>query len=310
MNTNTSTDATHAGGEPVGAFFPGCLGTFAAEFDRRFEEYLVPDGDAPAELVEAIRYSALAPGKRIRPYLVTRSCELVGGSRNDVWPVAAAVECVHAFSLIHDDLPAMDDDDLRRGRPTCHKQFGEATAILAGDALVVLAFELLARHVADEPPAGRMVLELATGVGWVGMIGGQTADIHGEGKPPVLQLVHYIHERKTARLFEISCRLGAMAGGGNPDAVTSLGHFGQLLGRAFQIADDLLDVTSTAEALGKEVGKDAKAGKQTFPRCVGSRESRAAAQDAIKAAIAALERFGPAADDLRTLAEYVIDRNN
>lgn len=289
--------------------FSKSLEDFASEFDRRFGEYLTPGDDVPSELVKAIRYSALAPGKRIRPYLVVRCCELVGGRAADAWSIAAAVECVHTFSLIHDDLPAMDDDDLRRGQPTCHKKFDQATAVLAGDALVVLAFELLTRHVKDQAVAARMVLELALGTGWAGMIGGQTADILGQSKPSVLELASYIHKRKTASLFKTSCRLGAMAGRGDTDTIAICGRFGQSLGRAFQIADDLLDVTSTAEELGKKVGKDAVANKQTFPQCVGIERSRTAAREEAKAAIAELSTFGPQADDLRALARYVVDRN-
>ena len=175
-----------------GDSFPERLKEFARQFDQRFERFLQPDDEVPSELVEAICYSALGPGKRIRPYLVIRCCELAIGRSEDAWPAAAAVECVHAFSLIHDDLPAMDDDDVRRGRPTCHKKFGEATAILAGDALVVLSFELLARHVEDPALSIRLVQELARGTGWVGMIGGQTADLHGQSRPPTFELAQYI----------------------------------------------------------------------------------------------------------------------
>ncbi len=294
---------------PASFSFPEVLTPFATVFDEHLAAYLTPRGDVPPELLEAIRYSALAPGKRLRPYLVTRCCELVGGSVADAWPVAAAVECIHAFSLVHDDLPTMDDDDLRRGQPACHKKFGEATAILVGDALVVLAFEILGREVEDRAVAGQLVLELATGTGWSGMIGGQTADVLGQSKAPSVELAEYIHERKTARLFEIACRMGAIAGHAQAELVAALGRFGQMMGRAFQIADDLLDVTSTAEALGKGAGKDAKAGKQTFPRCVGTKQSRIAAHDAVEAAVAALRTFGPQADDLRALARYVVDRH-
>jgi geranylgeranyl diphosphate synthase type II len=289
--------------------FPERLKAFAAEFDQWFKEYLTPRGDVPPELLEAVHYSALAPGKRIRPYLVGRCCELAGGRTSDAFPAAAAIECVHTFSLIHDDLPAMDDDDLRRGRPTSHKRFGEAIAILAGDALVVLAFELLAQHIPDKRLAAEMVLTLADGAGWSGMIGGQTADVTGQSRPPALELTTYIHERKTARLFETACRLGATMSHAGSDMVEALGGFGRMLGRAFQIADDLLDVTSSTEAIDKGVGKHAEAGKQTFPRCIGIEESRRAANDAATAAIAHLEAFGPAADDLRTLARYVVDRD-
>lgn len=285
------------------------LKTFATDFDRRLESYLSPSSDAPGGLVEAIHYSALTPGKRIRPYMVIRCCELVGGESSDADPVAAAVECVHAFSLIHDDLPAMDDDELRRGRPTCHKKFGEATAILAGDALVVLAFELIAQHVQDASRVKEMVLELARGAGWTGMIGGQSADLEGQSQAPTLELTKNIHKRKTARLFESACRLGAIAGGGGDEASSGLGRYGQFVGRAFQIADDLLDLTSTAGVLGKSVGKDSRASKQTYPLCVGLDRSRAAAGEAVEAAISVLEPFGSEAEDLRLLALYVVDRN-
>lgn len=287
---------------------PSLLSNFAAQFDAQLNNYLQTTRDVPDELLEAVRYSVLAPGKRIRPYLVVRCCELVGGSRDDAWPVAAAVECVHAFSLVHDDLPAMDDDDLRRGRPTTHKQFGEAMAILAGDTLVVLAFEILARHVSDRRLAGEMVLELAQRTGWAGMIGGQAADIVGQSQDPSLDRTRYIHERKTADLFEAACRLGTMAGHGTAHDVTALGRFGRCLGLAFQIADDLLDVTSTAEKSGKTVGKDVTAGKQTYPRCVGVEQSRAAAKAAADAAIAEIGGYGTTADDLREIASYAASR--
>jgi len=287
---------------------PNVLSIFAAQFDGHLNGYLQTTNNVPSELLEAVRYSVLAPGKRIRPYLVVRCCELVGGSRDSALPAAAAVECVHAFSLVHDDLPAMDDDDLRRGRPTAHKQFGEAMAILAGDALVVLAFELLARRVRDRRLAGEMVLELAERTGWAGMIGGQAADIAGQSQDPSLDRTQYIHERKTAALFAGACRLGAMAGRGTVADVSALGRFGRCLGLAFQIADDLLDVTSTKEKLGKMTGKDVTARKQTYPRSVGVERSRETAGAAAADAKAELSRFGAAASDLRELADYAVSR--
>lgn len=233
---------------------------------------------------------------------------MVGGSRDAAWPVAAAVECVHAFSLVHDDLPAMDNDDLRRGRPTTHKAFDEATAILAGDALVVLAFELIAAHVADSAIASRLMLELARATGGSGMIGGQAADLAGEKESPSIDLTRAIHNRKTAALFTAAARMGAIVGRANQSQVEKLETFGRHFGLAFQIADDLLDVTSTTEELGKAVGKDARAGKQTYPRCVGVQASRDAAAKQRDQAIAALEPFGAAADDLRELAAYIVSR--
>ncbi len=287
---------------------PRDLRTFITQFDRELDRYLGV-GEIPAELLEAMRYSVLAPGKRIRPYLVVRCCELVGGSRDDAWPAAAAVECVHAFSLVHDDLPAMDDDDVRRGQPTTHKKFGEAMAILAGDALVVLAFEILARHVRDQRLVGEMVLDLAQRTGGAGMIGGQAADIAGQTQSPSLDRTQFIHRHKTAALFEAACRLGALAGRGSSAHSAALGRFGASFGLAFQIADDLLDVNSTKDILGKAAGKDTAAGKQTYPRSVGVGQSRAAAEAAAADAVAALEPFGAVADDLSELARYVVSRS-
>ncbi len=284
------------------------LRAFAVEFDKRLGDYLSAV-DVPTPLLNAVRYSALAHGKRIRPYLVVRCCELSGGHQNDAWSAAAAVECVHAFSLIHDDLPAMDDDDLRRGQPTTHKKFGEALAILAGDALLALAFELIARDQADHDRIAAMTLELARQTGWSGMIGGQAADILGQGTPSSEKLVEYIHQRKTACLFEASCRIGALAGKGDSGANDALARFGRHLGRAFQIADDLLDVTASAGALGKKSGKDESAGKQTYPQCVGVDASRAMGLEESQAAVAQLLEFGDKAEDLRALAGFVVSRN-
>jgi geranylgeranyl diphosphate synthase type II len=286
------------------------LGEFRADFDRRFQRYLESDDSIPDRLKEAVLYCARAPGKRVRPYLVVRCCELVGGKRDDAWPVAVAVECVHAFSLIHDDLPAMDNDDFRRGQPTCHKKFGEAMAILAGDALVVLAFELLTTRVPDLSLAARLAGELGRGIGWCGMIGGQAEDILGEDQAPSVALTRSIYNRKTACLFASSCRLGAMVGRGSNDQVSRLGRFGEFLGHAFQIADDLLDVTEEAGGpAGAESGGLNEARKQTLPRCIGAEASRHAARQAVDEAVALLATFGPAADDLRALGRYVIERD-
>ncbi|MFQ5592162.1 MAG: polyprenyl synthetase family protein, partial [Phycisphaerae bacterium] len=296
-------DAIRPKGSAPSASPPEELKAFAGEFDERFRVYLSSPGDVPLELADAVRYSALGPGKRIRPYLVVRCCEVVGGRREDAWPVAASVECIHAFSLIHDDLPAMDDDDVRRGRPTSHKKFGEALAILAGDALVTLAFEILADRVNDGELASALVGALAHGGGWAGMIGGQAADVVSESRAPSVALARYIHERKTASLFEAACRMGALIGGGHADQSACLCRYGHNLGRAFQIADDLLDEVSTTPTSGKSPGEEPRGGKQTFPRCVGTTESEAAALEAARAAGAELDMFGSAADDLRRLAE-------
>jgi geranylgeranyl pyrophosphate synthase len=284
------------------------LRAFAAEFDTHLDQYLSTT-DSPSQLFEAVRYSALAPGKRIRPYLVIECCKLVGGKPDDAWPAAVAVECIHAFSLVHDDLPALDNDDLRRGRPTTHKKFGEAMAILAGDALVMLAFEFVAGKIAD-PIVSRVVsVMLARAAGWHGMIGGQVSDLIGENEAPSESLTRSIHDRKTARLFAVACEIGAEVGKGKPGTGTSLRCFGMHLGRVFQIADDLLDVTSNAATLGKSAGKDAMAGKQTFPACVGVEASQTGLMAELEAAIEELRMFGEAADPLREIAHYAGSRN-
>ncbi len=259
-------------------------------------------------LFDSIEYSTAAGGKRARPILVLESCRLCGGDEALAIPAAIAVECIHAFSLIHDDLPAMDDDDLRRGQPTCHKKFGEATAILTGDSLIVLAFELLTDYTGDAATVAGLVRELAQGAGWSGMIGGQMSDLLGQSQPPDPAVVERIHAKKTARLFESACRLGVMVGNGSEEQLAALGRFGQMMGRAFQVADDLLDVTSSEATLGKGVDKDASLGKQSYPRCVGLEESAALAQQHVALAVEALAGLGREADDLRALAAYAIDR--
>lgn len=284
------------------------LAAWAGRFEKSLAMLLTPEPGVPATLAEAMRYSVLDGGKRIRPFIVARGCKLCGGTFELAAPAAVALECVHAFSLVHDDLPAMDNDDLRRGRPTCHKAYGEAMAILAGDGLLTLAFEILATRIPDPARAVRAVAELARGAGWSGMIGGQTNDMLGERKAPDLALTRQIHAQKTARLFEAAGRLGAICAGADPGRTEALARYGQHLGHAFQIADDLLDVTGTADQMGKAVAKDAGAGKQTYPAAVGVAASQAAAQEAAHAAIQALDIFGPSADDLRALARFVVER--
>ncbi|MBI4581105.1 MAG: polyprenyl synthetase family protein [Planctomycetes bacterium] len=284
------------------------LAEWAGWFDARLDRLLAPAAGVPKVLGDAVRYAAGSGGKRVRPFIVTRLCELCGGSREDALPAAAALECVHAFSLVHDDLPAMDDDDFRRGRPTCHKAFGEAIAILAGDALLALAFELLTKRMMDPLKAARAVGELARGTGWAGMIGGQVNDILGEKLPPDAALVSDIHCGKTARLFEAAGRLGAITAGADEPRTTAAGTFGHRLGLAFQVADDILDVTGSAAEMGKAVAKDAAAGKQTYPAAVGLQESRRIARELADQAIGALDPFGHDADDLRQLVRFAIDR--
>lgn len=225
-------------------------------------------------------------------------------------PAAIAIECVHTFSLIHDDLPALDNDDFRRGRPSNHRQFGEATAILAGDALLALAFEVITTDPHNYRAAVEMIRELAVATGWKGMIGGEAADIDGESRPPEADLVKQIHAGKTARLIEAACRLGAIAAEADKEEMDALGRYGHELGLAFQAADDLLDATGTSEKMGKPVRRDAESGKQTYPRAVGVEVGRQIAETAAERAIETLAPFGDRASRLAALAKFVIERNN
>jgi geranylgeranyl diphosphate synthase type II len=258
-------------------------------------------------LLGSVEYSLANGGKRLRPLLVLEACRVCGGSEEAAWPAALAVECVHTFSLIHDDLPAMDNDDLRRGKPTSHKVFGEAVAILAGDWLVAHAFELLASSRVDPQISPDLVRTLAEGA--CGMIMGQQADMAGQGRPADAELVEFIHRHKTARLLAASCKLGSLCAQATSDELESMTEYGSHLGVAFQISDDLLDCTGTAARIGKRVGKDAEEAKQTYPAAFGLEESRRRARHEIDAAIAALTPFGSGADRLRHLARYVIARD-
>jgi geranylgeranyl diphosphate synthase type II len=267
--------------------------------------------DAPPKLIEAIEYSLLAGGKRLRPALVLESFAACGGAEPDAksaLTAAAAMELIHTFSLVHDDLPAMDDDDLRRGRPTNHKVFGEAMAILAGDAMMTVAFEILA---ADARPqiAATLVRELAHASGPAGMIGGQVLDMAGENQSLALEQLQQIHRMKTGALLTTSCRMGAIAAGADDAKLQSLTDYGRHTGLAFQIIDDVLDVTSTREQLGKATNKDASRGKNTYPALLGLDASRAEAQRQLDLALAALNSFDFRADGLRRLARFIIDRH-
>jgi len=282
----------------------------AEEVNRRLESLLSRYAGECPRLAEAMRYSLQAGGKRVRPSLVLSCCELCGGTREVAMPAAIAVECVHTFSLIHDDLPALDDDDVRRGKPANHKVFGEAMAILAGDALLALAFEVLAGQTAPPAVVAAMTRELAAAAGWEGMIGGEAADIEGESLAPDRSLVERIHAAKTARLIAAACRLGGMAAGADAASLATLGSYGHALGLAFQAADDLLDYTGSPETLGKRTGKDAAAGKQTYPKAVGMEAARRIAAAAVDQALAALAPFGERAARLASLARYVLERKS
>jgi geranylgeranyl diphosphate synthase type II len=263
------------------------------------------DAGCPSQLAEAIRYSLLAPGKRLRPQLVLLAADACGGKAHDALPAAVAVEMIHAYSLVHDDLPAMDDDDLRRGRPTCHKQFDEATAILVGDALQARAFEMLATEVQPSERAARCCAELAKAAGAAALVGGQADDLAAEFRHIGLERLQSIHRRKTGALFRASLQLGAIVADATQQQQQALAAFGESLGHAFQVIDDLLDVDGAEASVGKRLGKDRRRGKVTYPALLGVEESRRRAEQLIAQACQALEMFGPAATPLRELAEYV-----
>jgi geranylgeranyl diphosphate synthase type II len=278
--------------------------------DGRLQELLPPVSQEPVDLHRAMRYSCLAPGKRLRPALCIASAEAVGGERIQVLDAACALEMVHCFSLIHDDLPAIDDDALRRGRPTCHVEFGEALAILAGDALFALAYQVLSQMQVPPDHDGRVlrcVQVLARAVGSDGLVGGEVMDVLSEGKPADEPTLAFIHSRKTGALIEASCTIGAMLGGGTEDEVATLGSYGSHMGLAFQIADDLLNELSTAEELGKAAGSDRARGKMTYPALFGIDAAREAASEQVELALQRLETISRSAD-LEGLARYAVDR--
>jgi len=302
--------ATGAGLFGVAADFPDWLARGRAEIEealaahlRELEIVMGPHSRLPA----AVQYSVKVGGKRVRPILVLETCRVCGGRTETGLPAALAIELVHTFSLIHDDLPAMDDDDLRRGQPTNHKVFGEGMAVLAGDWLVTHAFSLLASDRCDRGIVPALVQALADGTKW--MIEGQGADIEGESRPTDPELVQYIDEHKTAALIETSCRLGALCAAAPAESVAALARYGRHLGLAFQIVDDILDATSTAEKMGKRVGKDAGAAKQTYPAAFGLEASKARAWQEVEAALRVLDSFGSRADRLRDLARFVVSRD-
>ncbi|MFC5456438.1 polyprenyl synthetase family protein [Prosthecobacter fluviatilis] len=272
---------------------------------------LIPDAATrPMTLHKAMRHSMFAGGKRLRPILCLAAAEACGGSIDDAIYNACAVECLHTYSLIHDDLPCMDDDDMRRGVPTCHKVYGEAMALLAGDALQALAFELVTKTpIASLHPAAVMVLELARTAGSLHLVGGQVADLEGEGKKLPLEDLRFIHEGKTAALLTTSVRLGAMSANASPDQMQALHDFGMATGLAFQIIDDILDVTQTSEKLGKSAGKDVESEKSTYPALMGLEASRTEAHRLTEAANRALDVFGDSSTRLRQLADYLLNRD-
>jgi geranylgeranyl diphosphate synthase type II len=277
--------------------------------DAALGRFLPKVAEKPATLHKAMRYSLFAGGKRLRPVLCLAAAEACGGRETDAMPLACAVECIHTYSLIHDDLPCMDDDDFRRGRPTSHKVFGEGVAVLAGDALLTVAFELVARtNPARRWTAAELVRDLAVASGSLFLVGGQVADLEGEGKPTSHAQLRWIHERKTSALLTASIRLGAMSANATPAELRALTRFGENLGMAFQVIDDILDATKTSAQLGKTAGKDAKAGKATYPSILGMKRAEAEARRFTAGSVNALKPFGRRGDRLRELADHLLNR--
>jgi len=289
----------------------GYLDRRRAEVDAVLETILPHDGGPAARLVETMRYAVFSGGKRLRPVLALAACEAFGGRVDDMLAPAAALELVHTYSLIHDDLPAMDDDDLRRGRPTAHKAFGEAEAILAGDALLTLAFEVLATLPPGDALAARRaeaVAVVARRAGCSGMVGGQLADLEAERKPPADAPLEWIHRHKTGALIAASVEIGALHAGAEASDRAAMAYFGEAVGLAFQITDDLLDRTASAEELGKTPGKDEKSGKATYPALLGLDASRREAARLVDLALASIPATVEQPALLDALARYAIDR--
>jgi geranylgeranyl diphosphate synthase type II len=283
----------------------------AAAVDAALERVLPAETDRPESLHKAMRYSVFAGGKRLRPVLVIAGAEAVGGHRDAVMPAACAMELIHTYSLVHDDLPAMDDDDFRRGVPTNHKVFGEAMAILAGDALLTLAFRLLAESDVGGTDAMRLrdvLADIADAAGHAGMVGGQVADLESEGRRVNAETVDYIHAHKTGALIRASLRVGARLCGATPTELQALSTAGADLGLAFQIVDDILDVVASSAELGKTAGKDEAQHKATYPAVHGLEASRARARELIAGAERALAVFGLRAEPIRALGRFILER--
>jgi len=276
-------------------------------------EKLVPSAKIfPSSVHEAMRYSLFAGGKRVRPILAIAAAEALGAKTAGLMPIAGTLELIHTYSLIHDDLPAMDNDDFRRGRPTCHKVYGEAIAILAGDGLLNLAFEVLSepRQLKSVPPNRLLAIirEIATASGVSGMVGGQVVDMESEGRDIDFPTLEYIHTHKTGAFIRASVRVGSLYARAGKRQLKALTRYGEMVGLAFQIADDILDITGKQEEIGKDVGSDIKKGKKTFPSFYGLGESRRRAVEVVDKAVTALKDFDRKADPLRELAKYIINR--
>jgi geranylgeranyl diphosphate synthase type II len=281
------------------------------QVDAALDRLLPSATTRPKTIHQALRYSIFAGGKRLRPVICLAAAEVLRGKTAAALPLACAVECIHTYSLIHDDLPSMDNDDFRRGKLTSHKVYGEGIAVLAGDALLTIAFEMVASAKAPRRyPHGALVLELARASGSRALVAGQVADLEGEGKKLKLADLQYIHENKTAALIASSIRLGAMSANATPKQLAGLTEFGLSLGLAFQVIDDILDVTQTTEKLGKSAGKDVAAQKATYPALLGLDKAKKEADRLTARARAALKAFGPDAAPLAAIADYLLRREN
>lgn len=283
--------------------------------DAALDQYLPAEQERPQSLHKAMRYSIFAGGKRVRPVLLLAACEAVGGAIARAMPAACAMEMIHTYSLIHDDLPAMDDDDFRRGRPTNHKVFGEAIAILAGDGLLTEAFKLMANPAfsagADAGARMAVISEIATCAGSYGMVGGQVVDMESEGQPEMdLPTVQYIHTHKTGALIKASVVAGALLGGADEKQLAAIRRYGEAAGLAFQIADDILDIEGTTEEIGKDAGSDEARGKATYPAVMGLAAAKQEAKEMMDEALKALASFGAEAEPLREIARYIVERKN
>jgi len=279
--------------------------------NRALGRFLPTARTRPATIHQAMRYSLFAGGKRIRPILTLAAAEACGGRPKDAMPLACVVECIHTYSLIHDDLPAMDNDDFRRGRPTSHKVYGEGIAVLTGDALLTQAFEIAAQAKGwPRYPHVSLIREITDTAGSLKLIAGQVADLEGEGKNLSVAQLRYIHERKTSALLACSVRLGGMSANCTARQLKALTDFGYNVGLAFQVIDDILDVTQTTEELGKTAGKDQATAKVTYPAIVGLEKSRKIAKKLTDKAFAALKPFGDKATALEAITEYLLKRSN
>lgn len=280
--------------------------------EKALEKVMPQPSGLAAEVITSMNYSLFAGGKRLRPILCIAGAEAVGGSADDVLPVSCALELIHTYSLIHDDLPAMDNDDFRRRKPTNHKVFGEAVALLAGDGLLTLAFNLMARHGTEggigEGALVRAIDLISNAAGYRGMVGGQTVDIAYEGKEPDPAVVQYIHRHKTGALIAASVTSGAILAGGNEEQERSINRYGQQVGLAFQIADDILNIEGDSDIMGKGIGSDKARGKMTYPSVFGITESKRTQGELVDSAIGSLKGFDEKADPLRTIARYIIRR--